>query len=143
VNKTHICAFKDHAYSENWVVTQILELPPKKKKKKLCLWALLQCPKSVHKKIHPVRYKTIGAGGITFIYDLNVLWNFLFRSNEITNFRIVIGIYLSATLYIYHSEPKLGTRNAFNMGQTESQNLTVLTLKEMSKPNLSTSTKIK
>jgi len=82
-------------------------------------------------------------GGITFIYDLNVLWNFLFRPNEIPNSRIVIGIYLSATLYIYHSEPKLGTMNAFNLGQTESKNLTVLTLKEMSKPNLSTSIKIK
>lgn len=123
-------------------------------KKKLCLWALLWClPQTVHKKIHSILdinpkcmcrhgIKKSG-GGITFIYDLHVLWNFLFRPNEINNSRIVNGIYLSATLYIYHSEPKLGTTNAFNLGQIESQNLTVLTLKEMSKPNLSMSIKMK
>jgi len=111
------------------------------------------CPKLVHKKIHSVlhisskhmqtRHKTIGVGGVTFIYDLNVLWNFLFRPIKITNSRIVIRIYLSATLHIYHSEPNLGTTNAFNLFQTKSQNLTVLTLKETSKPNLSMSIKIK
>jgi hypothetical protein len=149
VNKTHICPFKAHTYSESLVVTEISQLPPKKQTTVsldlIVMLAANQCTRKF--TLHLTLVLNIcrqgikqSGRGITFVYNLNVLWNLLFGPNEITNSRIVIGIYLSATLYIYHSEPK---RDTTNLGQTESQILTVRTLKEMSKPNLSMSIKIK
>lgn len=71
----------------------------------------LACPKHMHS-----RHNMILRGGRG---ETNILYNFLFRQNEVTktskaNSSILSGIYLPAKFFSHHSQPKLGTQSVLN-----------------------------